>query len=197
MGYSHGHEWTEDELKQRISTMVCNLGMNRMPTCQEVTCYYDNATACAITRHIGWYNLAEFLNLPIKECETTTGKKHEFILADELSQKGFSVEKMPQNFPYDLLVNGSVKIDVKVSHICHGKSGYFYSFRVGKQFPTCDIYALRLVDNDGQICKTLIIPSKDVALNKQISVGAKNSKYNKYNERWDIIEKYADFMRTV
>lgn len=177
--------------------MVDDLGMRRMPTRREVVQYYDNATAVAISRRIGWYNLAKTLNLPIKECETTTGKNHESLFASELSNKGFLVEKMSQNFPYDLLVDGAVKIDVKASHVYYGPSGGFYSFNLEKPFPTCDIYALRLLDNNDMIKRTLIVPSKDVATNTQINVGIVNSKYERYAERWDIIKKYSEFMKAV
>lgn len=197
MGYAHGHRWTDEEIMLRICNMFSDLEMNRMPTRKEVIEYYDNATACAIERRVGWYKLAESLNLPIKKCETTTGKKHESLLANELSNMGFMVEKMPQNFPYDLLVDRAVKIDVKASHIYRGPKGSFYSFNLEKPFPTCDIYALRLLNDDNSINCTLIIPSKDVPTNTQISVGSKGSKYKQYAGRWDIIQKYSELMKAV
>lgn len=197
MGYVSGHKWTNEEIIYLISKMVDKLELKRMPTRKEVVEYYNNATSVAITRRFGWYNLAETLNLPIKKCDTTTGKRNETLLAKELSDMGFKVERMSQNFPYDLLIDNAVKIDVKASHIYHSKSGDFYSFRLEKPYPTCDIYVLRLLDDDDNVTLSLIIPSKDVVNNKQISVGVISSKYDRYAGRWDIIKSYSDFMRGV
>lgn len=197
MGYVSGHKWTNEEIIYLISKMVDKLELERMPTRKEVVEYYNDAAASAITRRFGWYNLAETLNLPIKKCDTTTGKNNEALLAKELSNMGFKIERMPQNFPYDLLIDNAVKIDVKASHVYHGKKGAFYSFHIEKPHPTCDIYVLRLLDDDDNIVQSLIVPSKEAANNKHISVGAISSKYDRYAGRWDIIKRYSDFMRGV
>lgn len=197
MGYTTGHKWTDAEIAMGIRDMVDNLGLERMPTRNEVAAYYGNSMACAVTRRIGWYNLAKQLGLRLKECETTVGKLHEYLLAEELTGMEFQVRKMPQNFPYDLLIDDAVKIDVKASRLYRGKQGNFYTFNLEKPFCTCDIYALRLVDDNDAIVETLIVPSKEVACNTQISVGQTHSKYYKYAKRWDIIRKYSDFSRSV
>ena len=197
MGYATGHRWTDEEIVASIRYMVDDLELKRMPTRNEVASYYGNSMACAVTRRIGWYNLARQLGLHLKECETTVGKLHEHLLAEELTGMGFQVQKMPQNFPYDLLIDDAVKIDVKASKLYRGKQGNFYTFNLEKPFCTCDIYALRLLNDDETILETLIVPGKDVARNTQISVGQIKSKYYKYAKRWDIIRKYSDFSRSI
>lgn len=104
---------------------------------------------------------------------------------------------MPQNYPYDLLVNDSVKIDVKASKLYHGKGGNFYSFNLEKPYCTCDLYVLRLINDDGIEEDTLVIPSAHVATNTQISVGESKSKYKKYSNRWDYISQYCGFVESV
>ena len=99
MGYTTGHKWTDAEIAMGIRDMVDNLGLERMPTRNEVAAYYGNSMACAVTRRIGWYNLAKQLGLRLKECETTVGKLHEYLLAEELTGMGFQVRKMPPKFP--------------------------------------------------------------------------------------------------
>ena len=119
MGYTHGTRWTDEEITEKIIEIVKFSHLDRMPTRKEVEQYCgDTSLTNAITRRKGgWYALAEKMRLPIKECETTFGKSHEKIIMERLVSMGYEVRRMPQNFPYDLLVNDSVKVDVKASRL--------------------------------------------------------------------------------
>lgn len=59
-----------------------------------------------------------------------------------LISRRFSVRRMAQNFPYDLLVDDCVKIDVKASNLYRGPNGDFYTFNLEKPYATCGIYIL-------------------------------------------------------
>ena len=170
-----------------------------MPTRKEVEQYCgDTSLTNAITRRKGgWYALSEKMQLPIKECETTFGKSREKIIMERLVSMGYEVRRMPQNFPYDLLVNDSVKVDVKASRLYRGTGGNFYSFNLEKPFCTCDIYVLRMIGGDGIEVDTLVVPSKVVATNTQISVGEITSKYKRFSQKWDYISAYCSFMDSV
>ena len=136
MGYTHGTRWTDEEITEKIIEIVKFSHLDRMPTRKEVERYCgDTSLTNAITRRKGgWYALAEKMRLPIKECETTFGKSHEKIIMERLVSMGYEVRRMPQNFPYDLLVNDSVKVDVKASRLYRGTGGSFYSFNLEKPF---------------------------------------------------------------
>lgn len=88
---------------------------------------------------MGWYDLADQLGLPIKESETYFGKRQETVAQEQLITMGYEVRRMPQNFPYDLLVNDCLKVDVKASQLYRGPHGNFYTFNTEKPFCTCDI----------------------------------------------------------
>lgn len=199
MGYTHGIRWSDELIKEKILEVIRFKNLNRMPTRSETEDYFGNgALACVISkRKGGWYALAKEMELSIKECETTFGKSHEKIMMERLIAMGYEVRRMPQNFPYDLLVNDSVKIDVKASRLYKGPGGNFYSFNLEKPFCTCDIYILRLIGNDGNESDTLVIPSAHVATNTQISVGEMASKYKKYSKKWEYIAEYCSFMESV
>ena len=199
MGYTHGNKWTDDLIKQKILEVVKFNHLTRMPTRSETERYYgDCSLTNAVSRRAGgWYSLAEELELPIKECETTFGKSNEQVVAEKQISLGFDVRRMPQNFPYDLLVNDCVKVDVKASRLYRGKGGNFYSFNLEKPFCTCDIYVLRLIGDDGGEVETLIIPSAHVSTNTQICVGENKSKYRKYSQMWNVVSEYCDFMESA
>ena len=137
----------------------------------------------------GWYSLAQILALPIKECETSFGKRQEQIAQEQLIARGFEVRRMPQNFPYDLLVEDCVKVDVKASKLYRGANGNFYSFNTEKPFCTCDIYMLYLINDDNSEKDVLVLPSKFVPTNTQISVGETTSKYYKYAQKMGLHQR--------
>jgi hypothetical protein len=199
MGYTHGTKWTDDCIRDGIMEIVKFNHIERMPTRREVEEYFGNcALSNAISRRKGgWYGLAQELGLPVKENETYFGKTNEQAVMEELVSMGYEVRKMPQNFPYDLLVNECVKIDVKASRLYKGSAGDFYSFNLEKPYCTCDIYVLRLMLDTDQVLSSLIVPSAVVSTHTQISVGQTKSKYHKYKGRWDYIERYAQFMYSV
>ena len=199
MGYTHGTKWTDDLIKEKVLEVVRFKNLDRMPTRSEAESYFGNSALTAVIskRKGGWYALAKEMELPIKECETTFGKSHEKIIMERLISMGYAVRQMPQNFPYDLLVNDSVKIDVKASRLYKGSGRNFYSFNLEKPFCTCDLYVLRLIGDNQDELDTLVVPSAHVATNTQISVGEKVSKYRKYSKRWDYVSSYCDFMGSV
>ena len=196
MGYSHGTQWTDEKIKQEVLQVVNALGIGRMPSRKECEDYFQNTCLTnAVTKKFGWYTLAEELGLEIKKSETTFGKMHEALAAELLTEKGFRVRGMPQNFPYDLLINDCVKVDVKASRLYKGKLGNFYSFNLGKPFATCDFFILFAINEE--TAKTMIVPSNRVIANNQISVGENNSQYYKYIDRFDLIRDAVDFWSEV
>lgn len=191
-------EWTDKLIKERIMEVVNKCNLDRMPSRNEVSEYYHNGALTAkISRNAEWYKLAEELRLPVKESETLIGKTFESFAEIELQKLGYCVKRMSQNFPYDLFVNNCLKVDVKASKLYRGINGNFYAYNLEKPFCTCDIYILYLLYDDMSVKDALIIPSKFVPQNTQISVGENNSKYYKYINQWHYIKDYCNFFQGV
>lgn len=199
MGYSHGEKWTKDKIISEILKVKTALEISRMPTKSECEVYFNNTCLSnAVNRlDIGWYGLAKELCLPVKECESTIGKSWENNVENILKDKFNTVERMTQNFPYDILVNYRVKIDIKAGRLYSGKNGNYYSFNLESNRPRCDLYILCALDKIGEIANYYIIPSIFVSTICQISIGYTKSKYNKFIDRWDYIQKYNDFFKNI
>lgn len=194
MGYSHGQKWTDDAIKQEVLSIMKALNISRLPTkseCEQVT--GNSALTNAITRRFGWYKLAEIMSLDIKKCETTIGKELENVAEIILTNKGFSVEKMTQNHSFDLLVNGSVKIDVKASHLYKGETGDYYTFNLGSKNHSCDFFMLMELENNNDVKRVMIVPAVVVMKIKQISVGAMRSKYHIFTNCYDYILNLSNY----
>lgn len=193
MGYAHGIEWTNELVKKEILKIKDCLRLNRMPTRKEIEMTMNNTSLTnRISRTKGYYGWAKELGLSIKDSETTFGKQYEYKIKHLLESKGFQVNKMSQNYSFDLLINDNVKIDVKVAkpYISKDNSTY-HTFNLYKKYASCDIYICVCLEDEEAKQRILIIPSKELKIT-QLSVG-KNSIYNKYINRFDYIEKYIDF----
>lgn len=181
--------WTENLIKENIMSVVKILNISHMPTRSEIRGVTGNdALTNKISKTDGYYGWAEKLNLPIKNNDTLTGKLGEKMAAELLKSRGYEVLQMSQNYPFDLLVNQSVKIDVKYANLYHGDKGSFYSYGLAKKYPTCDIYLLISSDDENKQA-IFVIPSRDV-MQLQISIGEHSSIYHKYLDRYDVIDQY-------
>jgi hypothetical protein len=198
MSYAHGYQWTNDEAEKAILEAKTGLELDRMPSRSELERFFGNTQLTnRISKTQGFSYWAGRLGLAIKESETCFGKQYEFMAAQKIQDMGYVVTQMSQNFPYDLLVENSVKIDVKTSKLYEGKNGNFFTFNLEKPFTTCDIYVLYLCHTPDDIKGTLIIPSKFVFKNNQISVGQYSSIYDKYADKWDYIKQFVEFQRSI
>lgn len=196
MGYAHGIQWSDELIKKKILEAKEALELDRMPSRAECEQFFHNTSLTnAVSRRVGWYALANELNLPIKSSETYFGKRYEAVAEEMLISKGFSVRRMSTIFPYDLLIDDCVKIDVKASHLYRGKNGNFYTFNLEKDYATCDMYILFAINDANDISETFVIPSKFVVSKSQISIGEHASKYHRFVDKWEYIDglsKYWD-----
>ena len=191
MGYTTGTQWTKDKIKNEIIEVMKTLIIERIPTSVEMKkVTKDSRLINAVRRHGGYLCWATEINTTQSECTTRTGLEGEVLIKSILEDKQYQVDKMSVKHPYDLLVNGNIKIDVKVSNKYKGK---YYSFNLEKANPTCDLYVFICIH--GEEKEFLVIPSKFLH-QTQISI-SDNSKYNNYKDRWDYIDTYNSFYKSV
>lgn len=196
MGYTHGTRWSEEKIKQGIYEVMNVLGIDRMPSNKEVESVTGNsALSNKISKTGGFYKWAGKLKLDIKNTETSFGYEYEKKVKSKLEKLGFKVEKMTVKHPYDLLVNDYIKIDVKVAKPYNNGRDTFHTFNLEKRNPTCDLYVAITLTENNHIERVFVIPSKYLKIT-QLSVG-KVSVYDKFVDRWDYINKYDKFYKTV
>jgi hypothetical protein len=197
MGYTHGTKWTNELIEEAIEGVMIGLGTTTMPTkseCDHVT--GNSALSSKISRDGGFSYWADKLGLEIKDSETQTGFKAE-IEAKELIEKetGLVSKITKSRCPYDILVNGNVKIEVKISNGCGGSNGFFYSANLYDGIQKADILIF-ICKNEEKEGKILVIPSHHLQGITQLSIGIE-SYYDKYKERYDYIEKFNNFMSGI
>jgi len=189
---SKNHEkWTEKQIEEAIFNMINSLKLDRMPTQNEMNSFYGNkGLSVVVGRRYGHEWWSKKLGLENKESDSKFGHIWENNCFEYLKTKYNKIEKTGVLCPYDILVNNKIRIDVKSATPYFGKTGYkCHTFELNKKIPTCDIYILyALYDNGIDIERIFIIPSKYIP-QISISVGSK-SKYDKYIDKWDYIENY-------
>jgi hypothetical protein len=196
MTSGYGHVWTEEKVRSELLKCIDLLMLDRMPTADELKSIGRNDLHIKISRTKKYSGWAEELGLALKSCETRTGQKYEGVAEEMLSSRGYAVERMSTKYPYDLLVNGHLKVDVKVAkpYMLRGESRV-HTFGINKVKQTCDVYQLIALDEEEKIERTFIIPSHVLNV-VSLSVG-RESKWNAYVDRWDLIETYDRFFRGV
>ena len=96
-------------------------------------------------------------------------------------------------YSYDLVVGNDIKVDIKVAK--PNKVG-IHEFATRKKEPTCDLYVLYALADDGTILKRLIVPSCVLRGREVIGV-RKRSKWNIYADRWDYFDQYTEFYNSL
>lgn len=185
-------KWTDDKIEAGVKECMKTLAIDRMPSSTEFKDIGRTDIHCALSKHplkySGW---AEKLGIKQKSSDTVKGQKYEVILENILKAKEYEVERMTTKYPYDFVVNEHVKVDVKVGAPHHHFGTRCHTFRPSKKHPTCDLYICIALDEQEEIEKIFVIPSKFAQI---VTLNICNdSKYNAFIDRWDYIDRYTEF----
>ena len=187
-------KWTDNTIAREILNIANQFDPPKMPTLKEAQEMYENGgLACAISKTGGFEYWANKLGLPQGYSETKIGVQAEKDIADELKAKGYGVELTSTKHPYDVLVNGCVKIDVKAANTSMIRGCPVHAYRLAKRQHTCDFYIFREIDTDS----TYIVPAHLCNGQVQVEMGIDSKKYEPYKEAWDLIGKASKFYREM
>lgn len=191
--------WTEESIVTALKKIIKVSNIKYMPTHSVMREYTGNhALSNAVRRYGGTEYWAKLLQLPYKECESTMGTHYERRCASYIeSQLGYTAEAMKPRYPYDLLVDDAVKVDVKAGKCYHGQAGSFYTFSLEKRAPTCDLFIAYCIRDDGEVHKIYVIPSSALTGLTQLSIGVHRSKYDRYLSAWEQLHKYTAFFKAA
>lgn len=188
--------WTEEKIKSAIFESMKLLNIERMPTSVELVRKLGrndlHIKICRTKKYEGWAN---HLGLERKVSNTLIGQNNEGLVTDYLRSAGHVVERMSTGHPYDLLVNGVVKVDVKTGGPSYANGSRVHTFGLSKKDQTCDLYVCIAIDQFGNFERTFVIPSHLMRV-VTLCIG-KESKYNRFIDRWDLIERYSTFLKDV
>ena len=196
MGYTHGTKWSEELIERELKKVMSMLDIKRMPSNRELTKIGRYDLSNGISRSHGFYGWANKLGLKIKDSETKMGRYYETVFDEKMANEyGYETEEMTVRFPYDRLVEGLVKVDIKSGFKVKTKDSYYYTFNLETANRKSDILVCYCISEQKEIAKAYIIPSIVMQGKKQLSVGIAKSKYDKFIDRYDLISEYLKFYR--
>lgn len=191
-------KWNKEKIDCEIMLFVDEWQLDRMPTVSDLLKQKRGDLCNAITRNGGFEYFAKRLKLKTKNSETKLGKKFEEICVNWLKKIfNFKAVRMTTRFPYDILVEDCVKVDVKCSNLYRGKNGNFYAFNLESENIKSDILILYCLNDKQYIVKTYIVPSVVVQGKKQISIGEQQSKYDIFENRITVLADYLLFYKNI
>lgn len=177
--------WTEAMIAERIMENYRNTGL--MPTNQYLVSTGQGDLANQISKKGGFFKWADRLCLSRSPSDSDTGWDGEKKVQTILESAGFQVERsIAVKWPFDLLVNKVLRIDVKSANFAaYGAcKGWFY--RIGKA-PQADLMALHQLDTgETYWIPWNLIPHSNVTISKD------GGKWARYKESLWIVQSMLE-----
>ncbi len=160
MGYAHGKRWTDEIMEAEVRAVSAEKFGGRMPSAPELNDIGLHSLANRISRTKGGYRgVAKKLALTLKDSETAFGNVWEDFVEGYLKAHGREVQRQTTRAPFDLLVDGHVRVNVKSArwHEYGPCKGFF--FGLSDTWNRCDVFALVKVQDNVQ--ELLWVPSRE------------------------------------
>ena len=178
-------KWTDDMVLVELSK-VCS-GIGRMVTNTELRELGRNDLACQIVKRGGYESFTKRLGYDMVASDSHFWWQGEKAVSEKLTSLGYTVERMPEKrAPFDMIVNGLVRVDVKTANYAnYGYSiGWFY--RIDKICPA-DVVILHQFDTGDMY----LIPWNKCQTSN-ITITKTGKTYEEYRNNYGIIDKLVD-----
>jgi hypothetical protein len=128
-----------------------------MPSASELRARGLDKLAAIVAYRGGFAAWRMRLALEAKRSETYRGRAVEEQAVQFLERSGFKVEhQRAAKCPFDIMVNGSVRVDVKAARL---NSAGKYTFGTKKPRPTCDVYMLGMLNKRDVVRAWYLVPA--------------------------------------
>lgn len=194
MGYTTGIKWTDDLIAENVLRIANMFEPKRMPSNREIIEIEGNhKLSMAVQKNGGFTYWANKLGLEQKYSETKLGIVGEKCVADELSHRGHFVEMTSTKHPYDILVDGCIKVDVKTSNESYIRGCAVHAYRLAKRQQTCDFYIFYEADTG----KIYIVPAHKCHGQVQVEMGNDSKAYKQYLGAFDLINQASEMYQRM
>ena len=181
-------KWTDSMIASRVMKIYDEIGT--MPTVTYLKSTGQNDVSTQISRRGGFIAWAKRLGIEREHSDSDTGWDGETKLCDILHGQGFIAERQKAvKWPYDVLVNGVLRIDCKAAkkvtydHV----TGWFY--RIGKA-PQADIVALIQMDTGS----VFFVPWYHCP-QSNVTISESGGKYAKFKDNFNLVLEAAELRK--
>lgn len=194
-------KWTDEAIASEIKRIQEVLEIDHMPTKNEIKQAANSfGLAVAIANSGGMKQWCEKLGIDRQEDiikRASLFEKKAVQILKEKTNEDFDIA--PFNYPYNLIHKKTgIKISIKISERkYHQRYRTTYTWGFGKisSPQPCDYFML-VCNNVKLVDKILIVPVFFLENMKYLTVG-KNSKYDYFKDRYDIIMKEIDTRKLI
>jgi hypothetical protein len=131
--------WTDDDVYREI--LACSED-GVMPTVSQMTERGRSDLSNQVSRRGGFLHWASKCGLAVGNSCTSRGQKWEGVILDELIALGYRAARQTTRHPFDILVNGRVRINVKSAKFSEYGACRGHFFGIGHTWGSCDFFAL-------------------------------------------------------
>lgn len=149
-------------LHDRLQPIVARLG--RMPTNSYLREIGENRIACQISRRGGWAHWAKLLNTTLTPSDTVSGWAGEARCTSWLESLGYDVEQQTTRAPFDLLVGGCLRIDVKAASYAQYRPSTGWFYRLGRVMTADLVVCVRMDRDDFYAFPWFRVPSTNLTI---------------------------------
>jgi hypothetical protein len=174
--------WSDDLIKTQLLEIYSTLG--RMPTNSDLASWRKGNLSNAIVSRGGFLFWASKLGIPRVFSDSDVGWLGEEEVSSILTSKGYLIsQRKAMKTPYDIIVNGLIRIDVKSAKYAEygASTGWFY--RVGKDVQSDIVCFFQMDTKDMYFVPWKYCPSSNVTITKT------GRKYKDFKNRFDIIDE--------
>ncbi len=187
--------WTEDRIEKETLALIGELG--HFPSTTELKTMRRFDLSNALCRNGGMIAWSKRLGYERAVSDSDVGWDGEEDVKAILESKGFSVGRSKEvKAPYDLLVNGRVRIDVKTAsqatyNLNTGQPWSAWFYRIGKKVQSDIVILYRKDERD-----CFILPWWQVGTTN-ITISPKSPKYGRFKDRYDIVASFDQSIRAL
>jgi hypothetical protein len=137
-------KWTDEKIATELNAVIAGTGI--MPSAYELRGLGRNDLACALSKRGGFLFWAERLGVSRVHSDSDTGWDGEKLFVELAQSQGIQADRSTAvKAPYDVLLDGILRVDVKSANYAeYGPCrGWFY--RIGK-IPQADIIVCLQLD---------------------------------------------------
>lgn len=176
--------WTQEQVDEEAKAIAGTIG--RFPTNAQLREMGRGDLSDQISRRGGFRETAKRLGIDSVVSDSDTGWAGEHMFCEIARAAGFKAEIAGGvKYPFDVLLNDHVRIDVKSTGGADYVGSKCWYFRIGK-VPTCDFVVLLKTDSrDFYAVPWMVCPHTNVSIGH-------TSIYDKYKNDWSRIRKLLD-----
>jgi hypothetical protein len=174
--------WTQEQIDSEIRLIAAAIGY--FPAASELRSMGRNDLICAITKREGSMALSSRLGIPRRHSDSDTGWDGELAFQALAIEAGFDCQRADAcKAPFDLILDGSLRIDVKAASFAEYSESRGWFYRLGKIVQADVVVFYQLDTKNFYAVPWYLCPTSNVTISRS------GGRYIAYKNNWELLRK--------